>query len=97
MYEILVKKKALDADDDNEYVRWEDTDLCKEISMRKTPGKVLCAYRMREGFSLVELSKKTGIKYTNISAMEHDNRVIGFSVAKRLAKALNCDYTCFFV
>ncbi|MDR3341225.1 MAG: helix-turn-helix domain-containing protein [Treponema sp.] len=83
-------------DEDAEaYVKWEDTDLYKEICARETPGKVLTAYRMREGLSLVELANKTGIKYTNISAMEHDNRIIGLSVAKRLAKVLNCDYTRF--
>ena len=83
-----------DADsDDDEYLRWEDTDLCKEIRLKKTPGSVLRAYREREGFSLIDLAQKTGIKYTNISAMEHNNRVIGLAVAKRLAAVLHCDYT----
>jgi ribosome-binding protein aMBF1 (putative translation factor) len=84
-----------DEEEDEGYEKWEDTDLYKEIRARETPGSVLAAYRMREGLSLVELAEKTGIKYTNISAMEHDNRIIGLSMAKRLAKALNCDYTRF--
>jgi tRNA(Phe) wybutosine-synthesizing methylase Tyw3 len=45
--------------------------------------------------SIVELAKKTGIKYTNISAMEHDSRVIGLSSARRFGLALGCDYTKF--
>jgi ribosome-binding protein aMBF1 (putative translation factor) len=92
--EAIVNEDDEDEDDEG-YERWEDTDLYKEIRVRETPGSVLAAYRMREGLSLVELAKKTGIKYTNISAMEHDNRIIRLSVAKRLAKALNCDYIRF--
>jgi DNA-binding XRE family transcriptional regulator len=84
-------------DDDDTVVDWESTDLCKSIRANETPGKVLQAYRERAGLSLVELAKKTGIKYTNISAMEHDSRVIGLSSARRFALALNCDYTKFIV
>jgi len=87
--------EAVIVDDDEEYVDWENSDLAKKIQMNKTPGKVLQAYRERAGLSIVKLAEKTGIKYTNISAMEHDNRVIGFSVAKKLASALGCDYTKF--
>jgi transcriptional regulator with XRE-family HTH domain len=63
--------------------------------MDKTPGKLLTAYRERAGLSVVELAEKTGIKYTNISAMEHDTRNIGLSTAKRLGAALGVDYTKF--
>ena len=87
--------EAVIIDDDEEYIDWEKTELAKKIQMDKTPGKVLQAYRERAGLSIVKLAEKTGIKYTNISAMEHDSRVIGFSVAKKLASALGCDYTKF--
>jgi plasmid maintenance system antidote protein VapI len=80
-------------DDDDESVEWEDTALAKKIRMNKTPGKLLMAYRERAGLSVVELAEKTGIKYTNISAMEHDTRTIGLSTAKRLGAALGVDYT----
>ena len=50
--------------------------------MNKTPGKLLEAYRERAGLSIVQLAEKTGIKYTNISAMEQDSRVIGLSSAR---------------
>ncbi|MDR1635771.1 MAG: helix-turn-helix domain-containing protein [Treponema sp.] len=79
--------------DDDGPVEWENTALAKKIRMNKTPGKLLTAYRERAGLSLVELARKTGIKYTNISAMEHDTRNIGLSTAKRLGAALGVDYT----
>ena len=50
-------------------------------------------YRTREGLSIMELAKLTGISCTNISAMEAHRRVIGLRVAKKLAKVLNCNYT----
>jgi transcriptional regulator with XRE-family HTH domain len=78
-------------------VEWESTELYKSIKANETPGKVLQAYRERAGLSIVELAKKTGIKYTNISAMEHDSRVIGLSSARRFAVALNCEYTKFII
>jgi len=87
--------EAIIIDNDGEYVDWEKTDLAKKIRMNKTPGKILQAYRERAGLSIVKLAEKTGIKYTNISAMEHDNRVIGLSTAKKLASALGCNYTKF--
>jgi len=85
--------EAVIFDDDDEYVDWEKTDIAKKIQMNKTPGKVLQAYRERAGLSIVKLAEKTGIKYTNLSAMEHDTRVIGLSVAKKLASVLGCDYS----
>ena len=57
--------------------------MAEKIRMNKTPGKLLMAYRERAGLSVVDLAKKTGIKYTSISAMEHDTRNIGPSTAKR--------------
>jgi antitoxin component HigA of HigAB toxin-antitoxin module len=81
--------------EDNEYVEWDTTELSKEIRLKKTPGSILRAYRERAGLSLTDVAKKTGMKYTNISAMEHDSRVIGLSAAKRLAVVLHCDYTRF--
>ena len=82
-----------DSDNDDDFVKFEDTDLYREIKTNMTPGSLLSAYRSREGLSLTELAKRTGISYTNISAMENDRRVIGLNVAKKLANALNCEYT----
>jgi predicted transcriptional regulator len=84
-----------DDSDDNDSVEWESTELFQKIKINKTPGKLLQAYRERAGISIVELARKTGIKYTNISAMEHDRRAIGLAMAKRFAAVLHCDYTAF--
>jgi DNA-binding XRE family transcriptional regulator len=89
----LPEAVIIDDDDDDEPVEWENTALAKKIRMNETPGKLLMAYRERAGLSLAELAKKTGIKYTNISAMEHDTRNIGLSTAKCLGAALGVDYT----
>jgi ribosome-binding protein aMBF1 (putative translation factor) len=83
--------------DDDTAVAWEETELCRQIRTNKTPGRILQAYRERAGFSIMQLSEKTGIKYTNISTMEHDGRVIGLSSARRIAKALGFDYTKLLV
>ena len=64
-----------DSDNDDDFVKFEDTDLYREIKTNMTPGSLLSAYRSREGLSLTELAKRTGISYTNISAMENDRRV----------------------
>jgi DNA-binding XRE family transcriptional regulator len=85
--------EALIIEDNDESALWEKTALAKKIRMNTTPGKLLTAYRERAGLSVVELAAMTGIKYTNISAMEHDARNIGLSTAKRLGAALRIDYT----
>jgi ribosome-binding protein aMBF1 (putative translation factor) len=89
--------EAIIVEADDDAVEWENTELYKTIKANETPGKVLQSYRERAGLSIVELAKKTGIKYTNISAMEHDSRVIGLTSARRFALALNCDYTKFII
>jgi DNA-binding XRE family transcriptional regulator len=93
LVEYMPEARIVDeAGDDEEFVKWEETDLYSEIKTLETQGLILGAYRKREGLSLSELAKKTGISYTNISAMEHDRRAIGITSAKRLAKALGFDY-----
>jgi len=85
--------KEDDAEDD--YIDWDDSELAKEIATERTPGLVLAAYREREGLTLVQLADKIGTKYTAISAMENNRRPIGLTMAKKLGKALNVDYTKF--
>ena len=57
-----------------------------------SPGDRLKAYRLRRDLSQVTLAKQTGIPQANISAMEAGRRSIGVQMAKRLAKALGCDF-----
>lgn len=55
-------------------------------------GTVLNGYRHRGGVTQIELSKQTGIPQRHISEMENGKRPIGKEAARKLAKALNCDY-----
>ncbi len=55
-------------------------------------GTVLSGYRHREGFTQMELARQTGIPQRHISEMEHGKRPIGKESARKLAKALNCNY-----
>ncbi|MCF7915807.1 MAG: helix-turn-helix domain-containing protein, partial [Spirochaetaceae bacterium] len=71
--------------------------LAKEIRTKKTPGKLLQAYRLREGLTLVQLAEKIGTKYPNLSAMENDRRTIGLAMAKKLGQVLNVDFEKFIV
>ena len=52
----------------------------------------LRAYRTREGLTQKQLTELTGIPQHHISEMENGKRSIGKERAKKLAKALNCDY-----
>jgi len=51
--------------------------------------------RGREDMTQAQLSKMTGIPQRHISEMENGKRPIGKENAKKLAKALNCDYRRF--
>ncbi|MEO5969376.1 MAG: helix-turn-helix transcriptional regulator [Bdellovibrionia bacterium] len=68
--------------------------LMKEITGKVdlTSGNRLKAYRMREDLSQSDLAKRCKIPQANISAMEAGRRPIGVQTAKKLAKALGCDY-----
>ena len=94
----LVLKNFPDAEILNtksDFIVWNDSDLEKSIRVKKTPGKLLRAYRERAGLSVIELAKKVGTSYPNISAIENDRRVIGLRMAKKLGKVLNVEYTRF--
>jgi len=45
--------------------------------------------------TLAELSGKTGIAESHLSAMENDKRGIGKVTAQKLGKALKCEYRRF--
>jgi DNA-binding XRE family transcriptional regulator len=82
-------------DEDAESVDWENSDLALDIKAKKTPGKLVRAYRERSGMTLVELARTVGTKYPNLSAIENDSRVIGLSMARKLGEALGVDYRKF--
>ena len=79
---------------DERLSEWEHKRLLQEITGKAelNPGDRLKAYRLREELSQVELAKRCKIPQANISAMEAGRRPIGVQTAKKLAKALRCDY-----
>ncbi len=94
----LIRERYPDAEiytEDDSSEEWRKTDLAREIKTKKTPGKLLKAYRERTGISIVELAKAVGTKYPNISAMENDRRAIGLSMAKKLGDVLEVDFKKF--
>ena len=96
----LIRRELPEADigaeeNDEELLEWDSTDLAREISAKKTPGKLLQAYRLREGLTLVELAERIGTKYPNLSAIENDRRTIGLGTAKKLGRELSVDFRKF--
>jgi len=81
--------------EDGEYEDWEGSDLQKEIKAITTPGKLVRAYRVRAGMTLVELARAVGTKYPNLSAMENDRRAVGLAMARKLGEVLGVDYRKF--
>jgi Helix-turn-helix len=72
-----------------------ETEWYKDISAKITPGKALRTYRDNAGLTLAELSGKTAIAESHLSAMENDKRGIGKVTAQKLGKALKCEYRRF--
>lgn len=66
--------------------------LKKRDPLIGTLGGTLKGYRAREELTQQMLAKKAGIKQSHLSEIERNKRPIGVKVAKKLAKALNCDY-----
>ena len=81
--------------DVGESVDVTETDWFKGVSMRMNPGKALYVYRDNANLTLAELSAKTGIAESHLSAMENGKRGIGKVTAQKLGKALKCDYRRF--
>lgn len=55
---------------------------------RLTPGKALKIYRELQGLTQADLAKKSGLKQSTVSSLEHDRIVMGIDRAKALALAL---------
>jgi hypothetical protein len=81
--------------DGGESVDITETEWYKNISAKATPGKALHTYRGNAGLTLAQLSGKTGIAESHLSAMENGKRGIGKVTAQKLGKALKCEYRRF--
>jgi len=58
-------------------------------------GATLKGFRLREGWTQVDLADMLGIDQANLSNMERGKRPIGKEMAKRLAKIFDTDYRLF--
>lgn len=99
-YARLVKieqglRKLIDASEDYMTADEMRTILKENNPLIGTPGGAIKGYRAREELTQKQLAKKSGLKQGHLSAMENNKRPVGVKVAKRLAKALRCDYRRF--
>ena len=58
-------------------------------------GATLKGFRLREGWTQVDLAERLGVDQANLSNMERGKRPIGKEMAKRLAKIFDTDYRLF--
>lgn len=72
-----------------------ETEWYKGIAASLSPGKALRVYRDNAGMTLADVSEKTGIAVPHLSAMENGKRGIGKVSARKLGKALKCEYRRF--
>ncbi len=84
-----------DEGDDDELVDITTTDWYKKMRANHHPGMTIRVYRTNRGWTLAELSEKTGIAESHLSAMENRKRGVGKLSAMRLGKALGKDYRRF--
>jgi len=85
---------SIEAEKESESRPWREviSELRPDDSI---PSAILRGSRGKEEITQVQLSEMTGIPRRHISEMEHGKRTIGKETARKLAKALNCDYRVF--
>ena len=90
-------KKLADQYADDELVDGEIVmeQLRKEFKDHDTTGFAVRAYRGRLDMTQKELSKRTKIAQGDLSKIENNKLKPGVKVAKKLGKALKCDYKKF--
>lgn len=82
---------------DDDFISSKESPVLKEIESRMTAADVLSIRRENKGITQKQLSELTGIAVPNISQMENGSRKIGKVNAKKLAAALDCDASDFFM
>lgn len=80
---------------DDELVDITKTEWFRKMEANHHPGITIRVYRTNRGWTLAELSSRTGIAESHLSAMENRKRGVGKVSAMRLGKALRMDYRRF--
>lgn len=88
-------KVVREVDEEDDSVDISQTDWYKTMRANRKPGDSIWVYRDNAGLTLAQLSEKTEIAESHLSAMENGKRGIGRISAMKLGKALNCDYRRF--
>ncbi|MBI1921149.1 MAG: helix-turn-helix transcriptional regulator [Geobacter sp.] len=87
-------RTSIEAEKQNESRPWREV-LNELRPDDNIPSAILRGSRVKEGLTQVQLSELAGIPRRHISEMEHGKRSIGRETARKLAKALKCDYRVF--
>jgi len=82
---LLREFPRLKVSDDDELVDIFETDWYKKIKAEQSPGRVLAAYRHRDGISQVALAKLLGVSRQAVCDMEKDRRPISGKTAPLLS------------
>ena len=82
---------------DEDFISSKESAVLKNIEAKMTAADILSIRRENKGITQKQLSEITGIAIPNISQMENGSRKIGKANAKKLATALDCDASDFFM
>lgn len=98
LVEVLKKNiKGLKVSTNDEAIPVKSDPWFQQLRNSRTSGEVLWCYRDNAGITLDELSERSGIAKSHLSEMENNKRSIGLKSAKKLAKALDCDFHRFLI
>ncbi len=89
-------QKFLSVKEDDEPVKWDDTDLAKEIRQQMTPGESVYLNRDMRGMTQAELAEKLGVAKTVVSDIEKGRRSISRKMAVKLGQVFGSDPSAFF-
>lgn len=89
-------QNSIKIDDDDETVRWDDTDISKEIRKRTSPAEAVFLNRDMRGWTQADLAKKLSVAVTVVSDIENGRRSVSRSMAVKLGEAFGSDPAAFF-
>lgn len=79
-----------------EAVRWDDTDISKEIRRRTSPAEAVFLNRDMRGWTQADLAKKLSVAVTVVSDIENGRRAVSRAMAAKLGEAFGSDPAAFF-
>lgn len=90
-----LEKYSVSEDEAYSTTHWRE--LFTELHPKKgnRSGKAIKAYRLREGWTQVEIAKKLKVSQNFISSLENGRKPIGKDLAKRLGKLFHIDPIVF--